>query len=67
MAVLIASPHAIISEGASLIITFSLTLDERDMFENGLAMLTSHPVLAAMTSAAPSMDAQPPAITMRST
>ncbi len=42
MAVLIASPQAIIKEGASLAITLSLTLDARDIFEKGLAMLTSH-------------------------
>jgi hypothetical protein len=62
-----ASPHAIISDGASLAIMFSLTFEERVILEKGFAILTSHPVFAAMTSAAPSMDAQPPANTIRST
>ena len=67
MAVLMASPQAIMREGASLVMMFSLTLEAMLMLAKGFAMLTSHPVYAAITSAAPSIEAQPPASTIRST
>ena len=51
-----ASPQAIISEGASLLSTSGRIFEDNDMLANGLAMLTSMPVLSAMISSAPGME-----------
>src|SRR3569833_3339361 len=62
-----ASPQAIISDGASLLNAWAFTRDDSAMFAKGLAMEVLVPIFCSINSSMPGMEAQPPASTIWST